>query len=58
MTRPVFCRYVEHTGGHPDRQSHLKTIGQSEDKQLPQKTQTLRKQTTATTRETETTDSY
>ena len=35
--------------GHPDRQVHLQTTGQSADKRLSQKTQTLQQQTTTTT---------
>ena len=38
---------VEHSRGHPDRQSHLQTTGQ-----------TLQKQDTTTSRQTETTDTY
>ena len=42
----------------PDRQSHLQTPGRSADKWLPQKPQTLQKQDTTTTRQTETTDTH
>ena len=63
MTRPVFCRYVSVSRKLFQPAcvfpvEYLKTIGQSGDKWLPQKTQTLQKQITATTRQTETTDSF